>query len=359
MNLNGFYDELMVYYGLNARKLPWRGLENPYAIWVSEVILQQTRVEQGKEYFMTFLRYFPDVFALANASQEELLKVWQGLGYYSRALNMHAAAKSIVQNHNGHFPSNYAEIRELKGIGDYTAAAISSIAFGLPYAAVDGNVKRVTSRIFGIQSPVDKPDTVAQMTSLLNGAIVNYPPGDFNQAMMELGALICTPRNPKCSNCPMQPKCEAFKNNLQAKIPVKSKKKMATEVHLDFFFFEENGNTAIVKRGNESIWKGLFEFPNVENAEKKDATKLLEYFGVYADRTVVLDVHQFTHKLTHRTIFAHFWHISGMPSNIVMKNQGYLRVPISDLEQFAVHRLMDKYLKIKVFKEISSNENDK
>lgn len=344
MELKGFYDSLMNYYRLHGRKLPWRKSKNPYDIWVSEIILQQTRVAQGTEYFMTFLRYFPNILLLSKATDEEILKIWQGLGYYSRALNMLHTAREICVKNNGIFPNKYSEIKKLKGIGDYTAAAIASIAFDLPHAAVDGNVKRVTARLFGIDEDIHKATTVGKIQEMLDKAIQHYSPGEFNQAMMELGAMVCTPTSPKCDICPMQDKCFAFSNGQQQLLPVKSPKKKATIVRLAFLYFSHQGQTILVKRDKSSIWKGLYEFPNVAVEPNVTIDWILNEMGFKMDEFAVLDHKQLVHKLTHRTIFADFWHLSGMPYNIVSENTALLKVKESDLGSYPIHRLMDKYL---------------
>lgn len=346
VEFESLFDKLIEHYRINARFLPWRNTRNPYQIWVSEVILQQTKVLQGLDYFMTFLRYFPDVEALAKAQEDQVLKVWQGLGYYSRALNMHIAAKHIYQDLGGVFPDKYEDIRKLKGVGDYTAAAIASISFGLPYAAVDGNVKRVASRIFGIKTSIQNPATVREITELLNKAIVHFKPGEFNQALMELGALVCTPRNPDCGNCPMQAHCYAFLHKQQAMLPVQDAKRKPSNLSLDYVFLEFGGRTWVVKRDKGGIWKGLFEFPVMEGAEDGQAPPNWA-LDLLADKgaATVSGKRTYTHKLTHRTIFARFWHLSGKPSNIVRENKSYIEIKTTELGSYPVHRLMHKYLK--------------
>lgn len=339
--------QLLPWYDRNKRHLPWRNTRNPYEIWISEIMLQQTKVITVIDFFMTFLRTFPDIQSLANAKENEILKIWQGLGYYSRALNIHHSAKLIVQNMNGIFPNDYEKIKTLKGIGDYTAAAIASFAFDLPHAAVDGNVKRVAARFWGIMDSVDKQSTTAQITRILNEQIVFFPPGEFNQAMIELGAMVCVPVNPKCDECPLRQGCFAFKNKLQAQIPVKDKKKAPKERYIDFVFIEYNNSTWIKRRDHSSIWKGLFEFPNVDsNALLSSDTPSDEIFTFLKDPTksIVLSCFHDKHQLTHQTIFARFWHLSGKPSIIVTQNEEYLKVPLSNLHTYPVHRLMHKYL---------------
>jgi len=345
VEFQSLFAKLIADYRINARFLPWRTSRDPYQIWVSEVILQQTKVLQGQDYFMTFLRYFPDVFSLADAPEDQVLKVWEGLGYYSRAINMHHSAKFIVEQLKGRFPDDFDGIRKLKGVGDYTAAAISSIAFDLPHAAVDGNVKRVASRLFGIREPIDKPAGVKQITELLNEIIQYYSPGEFNQAIMELGALICTPKNPDCRRCPMQEHCFAFANNLQKSLPVVTPKKKPVNMHIEFLFLESKGKTWLHKRDKNGIWKGLFEFPAkiVNHLSETPPVWMMEFLD-NSDVSKVLGHRDYVHKLTHRTIFARFWHLSGKPSNIVKQNQTYTELKTTEISGFPVHRLMLKYL---------------
>lgn len=360
MNFQGYFDDLMLFYKKNARKLPWRGSKNPYVIWVSEIILQQTRVAQGTDYFMTFLRYFPDINSLAKAKDDEVLHVWQGLGYYSRALNMLNAAREIVEKYQGEFPNKYSELLQIKGIGPYTAAAIASIAFEQPHAAIDGNLLRVAARLFGLTEDISKASTVKTIADLLNEAIIHYAPGDFNQALMELGATICTPKNPKCTDCPMSSKCVAFAKQLQHVLPNKAAKKKPEVLHLAFFHFDYAGETLIVKRDHAGIWKGLYEFPNAISTSTESPENMLQSLGIDAGPLTLLDCKKFVHKLTHKTIFADFWHISGMPYNIVKENDAVNKIRFDGLKDFPVHRLMQKYLDSLMKKEkIKEANNDK
>lgn len=301
---------------------------------------------------MTFLEAFPTIQKLADAPENEILKKWQGLGYYSRALNIHFAAKTIQNQYKGKFPKTYDQIRNLKGIGDYTAAAIGSIAFDLPYAAVDGNVKRVAARYLGIADSVDKPATVKIITQALTEWMHGFKPGDFNQAFIELGALVCLPTNPKCAECPLQDTCVAFGQNLQSQLPVKNSKKAPKDRFVDFVFLEWKGETWIQRRDHSNIWKGLYEFPNFENLVAYDSEKPGdEIFKLLKNPNTakVLDCFEEKHQLTHQTIFARFWHISGNPSIIVTQNKGFIKVSITALNQYPVHRLMHKYLVKKGF----------
>lgn len=348
-----FFQNLLKWYTENGRKLPWRETKDPYKIWISEIMLQQTRVLQACEYFLTFLRYFPDVNTLAHSDERSVLKQWQGLGYYSRALNIHSTAKIIAKKYKGRYPSDYNSIRALKGIGEYTAAAVSSIAFNLPYPAVDGNVKRVAARFFGIKNSIMDGATVRLITELLSEIIMEFPPGDFNQAMIELGALVCIPGKPKCGECPLREACVAYKEGLQTVLPIKPPKRKPQDRYVDYLFMQDGNSTWLLQRDRKSIWKGLYEFPNTQYTSKPILNDPIEIFGDFFDESTLvkcLDVFEAKHQLTHQTIFARFWHLSGKPSNIVRQNKEYLKIPINDLNQFPVHRLMHKYL---VFKEFS------
>ncbi len=252
-----FTQAILDWYDANGRDLPWRRTRDPYAIWLSEIILQQTRIAQGQAYWERFLAAFPDVQRLAAASEDEVLRLWQGLGYYSRARNLHAAAKQIAAL--GHFPETLEGIRALKGVGDYTAAAIGSIAFGLPAAVVDGNVYRVLARYFGIDTPVGSTAAKKEFTARAQSLLPQDRPGDFNQGMMDFGALICTPVSPACLLCPLAGSCAALASGRVDSLPVRSK---APEVQLrrfSYIYVRFHGRTAIRRRGPGDIWHGLYE----------------------------------------------------------------------------------------------------
>jgi A/G-specific adenine glycosylase len=357
VDYKGFFDELMEYYQKQGRNLPWRDSSNPYEIWVSEIILQQTRVNQGLQYFMTFLRYFPTIKSLAEAPRDQVLKVWEGLGYYSRAINMHLTAQQIMAKHGGEFPNTHDEIIALKGIGDYTAAAISSIAFGLPYAAVDGNVKRVFARIFNYDQPVDTNAAFSHIKKELTYAIQFYPPSMFNQAMMELGAMVCTPKNPSCAVCPMKVKCAAFASGQQEKLPIKTPKRKAVEEFRHYYHIEFDQKVLLCQRDDSSIWKGLWEFPNSISNSPDFNIESIGNLGITVDKLTVLHHTELLHKLTHKTIFAHFWYISGMPSIIVNQNLEVQAVPVSSLDTLALHRLMRKYLDHQEHKQLKETKD--
>ena len=233
-----FHKILSNWYKQNKRDLPWRTNNAPYYVWVSEIILQQTRVDQGTDYFLRFIEKFPDINSLAGAPEIEVLKVWQGLGYYSRARNMHAAARQIMNDFNGQFPKTFEGIKKLKGIGEYTAAAISSISFALPFAAVDGNVYRVLSRYFGISTPVNSTKGKNEFNQLANQLINKQDPGTFNEALMEFGALQCTPRNPGCNTCPLQNQCSAYNHQNIANLPVNNNKIKIRHRFFNYLYLE-------------------------------------------------------------------------------------------------------------------------
>ena len=264
---------LIEWYKAEGRPLPWRETRDPYKIWISEIILQQTRVAQGLNYFLRFVERFPDVETLAAATQDEVMKYWEGLGYYSRARNLHHTAKVLVEEYQSVFPDHYTEWLKLKGVGPYTARAIGSFAFGNSTGVLDGNVFRVVSRYQGDFSPVDIPSTRKSFQSLLDQWISSVDPSDFNQAMMDLGATVCVPVNPKCDRCPIQTHCKAHAENSAHLLPVKAKKlKRKTRFFQFYLHHDESGKLLIQKRPNKGIWAGLWEIPNRE-FEKKEWKK--------------------------------------------------------------------------------------
>lgn len=299
-----FVDTLLRWYEENRRDLPWRGEDDPYKIWVSEIILQQTRIKQGWEYYLHFIEKFPDIASLAFADSQDVLKVWQGLGYYSRARNMQEAARSIMENHNGEFPRHYDDILKLKGIGEYTASAIASMAYGLPYAAVDGNVFRIICRIFGIFDNILSPSTKQKVTAKCLELMGNAKPGDFNQAMMDFGSLQCTPRNPNCEECPFRKDCYAFKNEAVGKLPVKIKSNKIRKRYFHYFCFLKEDRVMVRQRTGNDILKGLFEFPLMESGEIRsdEIEELLRRYCHSGEPDW-----QIKHHLSHQTIFAFFY----------------------------------------------------
>ena len=335
---------LLTWYQQSHRKLPWRESVTPYQIWVSEIILQQTRVEQGGGYFLKFVEKFPNISSLAAANESEILQIWQGLGYYARARNMHFAAKQLVDQFNGELPANYEKLRSLRGIGDYTAAAIASFAFQLPHSAVDGNVKRVSARFFGIDLPIHSPKFFKMVQELLDAEIVHTQPDTFNQAMIELGATICTPTKPNCGQCPLSSECFAKQFKRISDFPVVVPKNKPVIKYFHYFLIEQEGYVLIHQRSSAGIWGGLYEFPNFEAQENENLPiQFLENLGISPDFLQVRSYADFKHLLSHQTIFARCWHLSPIPNNIVLSKSFFL-VNIAEIRTFPMHKLMLKIL---------------
>ena len=319
------------WYRLNYRNLPWRETKDPYLIWISEIILQQTRVDQGKNYYEKFKRHYPTVHDLAMASEQEVLRDWQGLGYYSRARNLHASAKEISTNMKGSFPVRYDDIIKLKGVGSYTAAAISSIAFDEKQAVVDGNVYRVLSRVFDIETPIDGTAGKKQFQKLADELILEHNPGEHNQAVMELGALICKPKAPECNTCPLNSKCLALSNKTIDQRPIKIKKVKTRERYFQFLIFNDGESTVIEKRDDKDIWRNMYQFPLIEKKEI-DANK----FGVKAKESAPVK-----HILSHQKIYGTFHHFDQMPQKL---QDNWMVVKWSELQEYPIPRIIDKYL---------------
>ena len=272
--LKAMVSPLLFWFENNARVLPWRQEPTPYRVWVSEIMLQQTRVEAVKPYFERFMRALPDVAALAAAPEEKLLKLWEGLGYYNRVRNMQKAAVTVMEEYGGEMPASYEELLKLKGVGSYTAGAISSIAFGIPVPAVDGNVLRVISRLTASREEISRQTVKAQMEKDLKSAMPQDGAGDFNQALMEIGALICVPGGaPKCTLCPLNTLCLACREGLTEEIPVKAAKKGRRVEEKTVFLIEYNGSIAICKRPDTGLLAGLYEYPNTDGALKQDEAR--------------------------------------------------------------------------------------
>lgn len=320
-----FSSRLLQWYHDNKRDLPWRNSSNPYNIWLSEIILQQTRIAQGIEYYYRFMEKYPDIHTLAAATEDEILLLWQGLGYYSRARNMHAAAKKIVNFNDGVFPKNYHQLLKLPGVGPYTAAAVSSIAFNIPAAAVDGNVIRVIARFFGIEDPADDSKTIKQIYEIANELIDNQNPGMFNQALMDLGAMVCKPGKPSCDICPLANDCFARKNGLERHLPVKRPRTKQKDRFFHFFVLLVNKKGVkvffIEKRKNNDIWKNLYQFPMVETPDSDLTLSQIEDLPIFKgqEKSYYLKpantrIYRFTHLLTHQRIHA-FFRIIALPDD--------------------------------------------
>jgi A/G-specific adenine glycosylase len=341
------------WYEINKRDLPWRKTTDPYLIWVSEVILQQTRVENGISYYLRFTERFPDLKSLAEASQQEVLKIWQGMGYYSRARNLHETAKFIMKEYGGKFPDCYDEIRKLKGVGDYTAAAILSFSYNKPYPVVDGNVYRVLSRVFGISTSIDSSAGRSEFKTLAKSLIDEKEPGVHNQAIMEFGALQCVPGNPVCMNCPLVSYCESFKLGTINKLPVRNKKTIIKNRFFHYFHFVLPQNMTLVKkRGSKDIWQSLYEFPMLESdrilnleeiSERKEFKKLINGCSIIS----LTAANEFTHILTHQKITARFFQLEVSDYNFV--NSPYDHVSLSVIQkEVPLHRLMTRYFEKKI-----------
>lgn len=346
-DLHPFSSILLSWYSQNRRNLPWRMSKNPYSIWLSEIILQQTRVEQGMDYYHKFLAAFPSVELLASASEDKIMHLWQGLGYYSRARNLHAAAKMVVSDYDGKFPNSYEELRKLPGVGPYTASAIASIAFNLPHAVVDGNVYRLLSRYFNIETPIDSSGGIREFFELANELIPREHPGDFNQAMMDFGSLVCKPKSPSCAVCPLSAGCNAFQLNRVNLLPVKKGK---TKVRKRYFVYtiveDAEGKTLVKKRGPKDIWEGLYEFPLFELNDEKSwldplASNEIKSFLKSLQANVDKVSKPVKHILSHQHLHVMFIHATPM----TLKSQGsFEKVPMSNLNQLGMPRVITRYL---------------
>jgi A/G-specific adenine glycosylase len=304
--------ELLTWFNIKKRQLPWRHTTDPYKIWLSEIILQQTRVDQGLPYYHAFVENFPTIYNLAEAPIDRVLRLWQGLGYYSRGRNLHTCAKIIVDKYNGNFPADRQALLELPGIGDYTSAAIASFAFGKKEAVVDGNVIRVISRLFGITEDTRQSSVVARIKALANQLLPDSGHQDFNQAIMEFGAMQCRPGKPDCQVCPLVDICVAFKQNMVAAIPFKSKSKAARIRHFNYLVIECDNRWLLTKRSRNDIWKYLYEFPVIETSAPQNFDQLVlpEYLSENPDRWVLKEESgTYLHVLSHQKIMARFYHI--------------------------------------------------
>lgn len=323
-----FSKTILNWYAINGRELPWRQTSNPYAIWLSEVIMQQTRIAQGTAYWERFMKRWPNVHELAKATEDEVLREWQGLGYYSRARNLHKAAQQIVGL--GRFPQTYKELKQLKGIGEYTAAAISSISFAEPVAVVDGNVYRVLARYFGIDTPIDSTEGKKVFKAMAQEYLPKEAPAAYNQGLMDFGAIQCTPTSPNCEVCPLIDTCFAANNNKVADLPVKAKKTKQRERHFSFIYIRCNGETAIRRRGAGDIWQGLWELP----------TK--ELLGNAIENATLIKKNV-KHVLTHQIIFADFYLLeTNVPPTLPAD---YIWIKESEIERYALPRLIDLLVK--------------
>lgn len=345
-----FHNQLIKWYLENARDLPWRDTQDPYPIWLSEIMLQQTRVKQGLPYFLKFMEAFPTVKHLARASEDKVLKLWQGLGYYSRARNLHFTAKYVAYELNGIFPTTYKDLKKLKGVGDYTASAIASFSYQEPVAVVDGNVYRVLSRYFGIETPINSTEGVKEFKALAEKLLDKKKPDVYNQAIMEFGALQCSPKSPDCDVCPLQVDCVAFQQNLIESLPRKLKKTKVQERNYNYIVVvDKNGQVLLEKRTGKGIWKNLYQFPLIESGKPCETSEdLLKYNDKILPQNILKEASLFNakpikHLLSHRKLWVKFWVveveklnlIENLPKSLLMTNQ---------IDTFAVPVVIEKFI---------------
>jgi len=340
-----FAKTLTYWYLKNRRDLPWRETRDPYRIWLSEIMLQQTRIAQGLPYYLKFINAFPTVFDLANASEENVLKLWQGLGYYSRARNLHFTSKHVAFQLKGNFPATYKELLKLKGVGDYTASAIASICYNENVAVVDGNVYRVLARFFDIETPINASQGIKEFKKLAEELLDKEDPGTYNQAIMEFGALQCTPQLPKCESCPLSHACLALKNNKVDQLPVKLKKTKISKRFFNYLVYRSKENTTIIEqRVGKGIWEGLYQFPLIETMNLLSP----EEFMAHPEFQTLIDIklHPVTlynetpvvHKLSHQHIYTRFW---------IIENDGlhHKQIPVAKIQDYPVPVLIANFLK--------------
>ena len=335
---------ITLWYSNNKRDLPWRRTKDPYCIWLSEIILQQTQVVQGLPYYNAFIKEFPTVFKLAEAKEAQVLKLWQGLGYYSRARNLHTAAKYVANELKGVFPNNYKDLLKLKGVGDYTASAIASICFNEVAAVVDGNVYRVLSRYFEIETPINSSIGAKEFKQLAHELIDNKNPAEFNQAIMEFGALQCRPKNPDCSICPFNNSCLAFSKNRIGDLPVKLKAAKVKKKHFNFLVFNsKDGKTILEQREGNGIWQNLFQFPLIEtdkDIQLKGFETLIKAHDLLKDMPFEVTPYNkdaIIHKLSHQHLHTKFW--------IINVNQlPVVGIPKHTIHDYAVPTLISKFI---------------
>ena len=338
-----FHKTLIHWYLQNNRDLPWRKTKNPYFIWLSEIMLQQTRVAQGLSYYQKFTTDFPTVFNLAKADESTVLKMWQGLGYYSRARNLHFSAKQIANELNGEFPTTYKEIIKLKGIGDYTASAIASICFNEPTAVVDGNVYRVLSRYYGINTPINSTAGIKEFKALAQSLIDETQPGTYNQAIMDFGALHCKPQNPLCDTCPFSDSCVALEKKLTKELPVKEKKIKVRKRYFNFLVIKtDDDKTILSERKGKGIWQGLYQFPLIGSEKiinKEELVSAEEFINLFPLETTIslFNSKEIVHKLSHQHLYTQFWIVE-------TANTAETTIKWNEIEKYPVPILIANFL---------------
>ena len=340
--------KLIEWYNVHRRILPWRGINDPYRIWISEIILQQTRIVQGLDYYNRFIERFPDIHSLAVADEQEVLRYWQGLGYYSRARNLHETARYIEENLEGKFPNDYKTILSLKGIGEYTAAAIASMAFGEPYPVVDGNVFRFLSRLFAVEEPIDTGKGKKRFTELAGLILSKSQAGLSNQAIMEFGALQCVPASPDCPSCPFEAQCAAHASGKVNDFPVKRNKTKIKTMYLYYFHIHSGNHIYLVKRKEKGIWQNLYEFPLIESETPLEWEELIRTDAFKALFPSAEPIHfrlvlkNQKHVLTHRILYASFYEveIEKIPESFAK----FVAILPGEIDEYPIHRLMEGYL---------------
>ncbi len=338
-----FSDQIIGWYQQNKRNLPWRGTTDPYKVWLSEIILQQTRVDQGLKYYLHFCETYPTVQDLASAPEGQVMKSWEGLGYYSRARNLHYSAKYICQELDGVFPETYKEILKLKGVGDYTASAISSFCFKEPQATVDGNVYRLLSRYFGIHTPIDSTTGKKEFKQLANELIPTTNPDLFNQSIMEFGSQQCKPANPDCEICPLSEQCVAYNQNTIANFPVKEKKTKQRTRYFDYLILIKDDLVLVRLRTQKDIWQKLNDFRLIESSTKPSDENIISKFGEQlAANKIIGSSNRIKHILSHQKLFVKFWQIE--VEQFPDLEEGEKIVPIDSLTDIAFPRVIDAYL---------------
>ena len=334
---------ILSYFDKNKRDLPWRDTNDPFRIWLSEIILQQTRVDQGMKFYNNFIQEFDTIFDLAKANEQKVLKLWQGLGYYSRARNLHFTAQYIATELNGVFPSSFIELKKLKGVGDYTAAAIASIVYKEAVPAVDGNMFRVFARYFNIEDDISSPKTKKIFWDLGLEIIDQKRPGDFNQAVMDLGATICTPKLPKCDICPLNESCEALRLSKVLELPIKLKKTKVSNRFLHFIIIENDDKIALSKRIGNDVWKNLYTFPKIETE-----TDLLDKGWVLEEglENKLSFISEEKHILSHQNLFIKYWklNVSLKEINHFIQDVDFEMIALNDLDQYPLPKPIEKFI---------------
>ena len=339
-----FSRKLISWYTENKRSLPWRNTKDPYKIWLSEIILQQTRVAQGLPYYLKFVEHYPTVFSLAKAREQEVLRLWQGLGYYTRARNLHRCAKEVVDKFQGKFPDNFKDLQRLRGIGSYTAAAIASISFHEPVAVVDGNVFRVLSRIFGIDKDISDSKTKDFFFELGNELISKEQPDEFNQAIMEFGATHCLPKNPLCETCIFKKQCIACVQDLQGVLPVKSKKQKIRKRYFYYFIIRKGKKILMRRRNEKDIWQGLFDFYLIESKKAHSIEKLLSGHKSFENPEIKEASKIYKHILSHQRLLARFISVNVTDLPLDAGKNGFKYYTISEIKKLPKPVLILNYL---------------